>query len=249
MGSKKDDIYANRMDKIADFAFDRNVADVFDDMLHRSIPGYDAVIHQVGAFAARYVQPNTNIYDLGCSLGAATFAVRNSVDAAGCVIIPVDLSEDMIGRFERRLQRHKGVLTVQPRCMDISELPIENASLVVMNFTLQFIDTGLKDRIVQNIFNGLRPLGALILSEKIVFEDAAMQQFIEQSYFDFKRYNGYNDLEISQKRDALENVLKLETTQAHVERLKRVGFSTVACWYQNLNFASFIAVKAPASND
>ena len=243
MCGKKDNIYANALPEVTNFSFNHNVVDVFDDMLQRSIPGYGAVIHQMGAFAAQYVTPQTNIYDLGCSLGAATFAIRNSVDTPGCQIIAVDLSADMIARFESRLERHMGVLPVDARCMDVLALELANASFVVMNFTLQFIDTPLKEQIIQNIFNGLNPGGALILSEKIVFASPAEQGFIESAYFGLKRHNGYNDLEISQKRDALENVLKLETVHAHTDRLRRMGFSTVCQWYQNLNFASFVAVK------
>ena len=243
MTEKKDNIYASQLSEVADFSFDRNVADVFDDMLHRSIPGYDAVLHQVGSFASRYVQPNSNIYDLGCSLGAATFAIRNHVNVPGCKIVAVDLSKDMISRFQRRLERHVGVLPVETKCRDIAEIAIENASFVVMNFTLQFIETTQKDRIVQNIFDGLKDGGAVLLSEKTVFENLQEQQFVEETYFDLKRHNGYNDLEISQKRDALENVLRLETSKKHLERLARIGFSTCTQWYQNLNFASFIAIK------
>ncbi|MBN2530739.1 MAG: carboxy-S-adenosyl-L-methionine synthase CmoA [Deltaproteobacteria bacterium] len=243
MNEKKDNIYANKMTRVADFSFDHQVVDVFDDMLHRSIPGYDAVLHQIGSFATRHVAPRTNIYDLGCSLGAASLEIRNCVDAEGCQIIAVDLSKDMISRFEACLKRHVGVLPVITQCIDINELSIENASFVVMNFTLQFIDTHQKEGIVQKIFNGLKPNGAFVLSEKILFEDTREQTFIEESYFGLKRRNGYNDLEISQKRDALENVLKLESAGAHLHRLKQMGFTQVSQWYQNLNFASFIAVK------
>ncbi len=243
MNEKKDTIYASAMSKVEDFSFDRNVADVFDDMLHRSIPGYGAIIHQLGSFAVRYVVPETNIYDLGCSLGAATFAVRSSVNLPGCQIHAVDLSTDMIARFEQRLSRHVGVIPVTAHCMDVADLNIENASLVIMNFTLQFIDFQKKERILQHIYDGMTSGGALVLSEKVVSDDSVEQQFIESTYFDLKRFNGYNDLEISQKRNALENVLKLDTPVRHISRLRAVGFSRVSQWYRNLNFASFVAEK------
>ncbi|MBN2340074.1 MAG: carboxy-S-adenosyl-L-methionine synthase CmoA [Deltaproteobacteria bacterium] len=243
MDEKKDNIYANKMVQVNDFSFDQTVVEVFDDMLSRSIPGYGAVLHQIGAMAKRFVMPNTNIYDLGCSLGAATFSVRSCVDAVGCRIFAVDSSREMMDRFERRLKRHVGVIPVSVECADISDIIIENASLVIMNFTLQFIDTEQKSSILKQIYNGLQPGGAFLFSEKIVFEDAEEQVVQESLYYDLKRHNGYNDLEISQKRDALENVLKLESPTRHQQRLKAAGFSEIYQWYRNLNFASFLAVK------
>lgn len=243
MNKKKDNIYAQKMNEISDFSFDDHVVEVFDDMLNRSIPGYGAVLHQIGALAKRFIQPNTHIYDLGCSLGAVTFAIRNCVDAKDCTLFSIDNSEEMIERFERRLTRHVGVIRVVGQCADIQSVSMNNASLVVMNFTLQFIDTAHKSEIIGNIFSSLNPGGAFILSEKIVFDAPQEQTLIEDIYYDLKRHNGYNDLEISQKRDALENVLKLESISTQHQRLKDAGFSTVYTWYQNLNFASFVAIK------
>jgi len=114
---------------------------------------------------------------------------------------------------------------------------------VILNFTLQFISPENKAAIVDRIFSGLNPGGALILSEKVICESAQEQERVESLYFDFKRHNGYNDLEISQKRDALENVLKLDTRPRHVDRLRSAGFSVVDEWFHCLNFASFLAVK------
>lgn len=243
MDAKKDKIYSEKMCAVSDFAFDQTVVEVFDDMLNRSIPGYGAVLHQIGALAKRFAKAESNMYDLGCSLGAATFTIRSCVDLPKCQIVSIDNSVDMMARFERRLQRHVGVIPVTFRCEDLLDATIENASFAVMNFTLQFIDTPHKSDVLQKIFDGMNPGAAFVLSEKISFEDPEEQKFQEMLYYDLKRHNGYNDLEISQKRDALENVLKLESLIRHKERLTAAGFSRVHQWYHNLNFASFIAIK------
>ena len=84
--------------------------------------------------------------------------------------------------------------------------------------------------------------GVLVLSEKLVF-DQKEQQILEPLQLDFKRANGYSELEISQKRDAIANVMIPETLQIHQQRLKNAGFSQSVLWIQHFNFASILAIK------
>lgn len=228
---------------VSDFAFDDRVADVFSDMLNRSIPGYSSIIRQVGSFAKRYVKANTHIYDLGCSNGATTLAIRHAVPYKDCRIISVDNSPSMVRKMKSTLERDISVVPVEIRCEDVCETQMSRASFAAMNFTLQFIGKEQKSQLVQSIYNSLLPGGALMLSEKVQFAEADEQAYVEQLYFDFKRHNGYGDLEISQKRDALENVLSLESPQQHLQRLNDVGFSSILIWFKCLNFVSFLCVK------
>ena len=212
-------------------------------MIKRSVPGYSHIIGCVGILAEQYATQNTNIYDLGCSLGAATMSMRHRVSAPGVIIYAVDNSESMLKRSEDFLDTEDSPIPVKTVCADITELPIENCSFAVLNFTLQFIALEKRDAAIQKIFDGMNPGAALVLSEKLTMENGALNKLLIDHHHDFKRANGYSDLEISQKRQAIEQVLLPETAQAHINRLHQAGFSTVSQWFQSFNFASFIAIK------
>ncbi len=242
MPNKRDRLYAEPRDSLAEFSFDERVAAVFPDMIKRSVPGYAHVIGMLGVFAARYVQADSRCYDLGCSLGAATLAMRHRIQHPGVEIIAVDNSAAMLQRFSQMVEAEEAVTPVRTLCRDIREVEIENASFVVLNFTLQFIPPAQRDALLAGIWRGLRPGGALVLSEKICFDEPRQSLFTELHH-EFKLANGYSELEIAQKRTALENVLIPESLERHHERLARVGFSQSHTWFQSLNFASLLALK------
>ena len=241
--SAKDKVFATPQAMIVDFAFDETVAKVFPDMIRRSVPGYETIISLTGLLAAQYARPDSNCYDLGCSLGAATLSMRRRVQQPGCRIIAVDNAEAMVNRCRELLQQDTSPVDVEVRCADIREVTIENASVVVLNFTLQFIEPAARADLLQRIFAGLLPGGALILSEKITFSDEAERRRMEELHIAFKKANGYSDLEISQKRTALEKVLVPDTLEQHQARLREVGFHSVDEWFRCLNFVSLLAVK------
>jgi len=241
---KQDVIYASPLDEIIDFSFDEKVVEVFPDMIQRSVPGYGTLISTIGILAARYAQAGSRCYDLGCSLGAVTLSMRQRITQPDCEIIAVDNSVAMIEQGQQLLNADKtATVPVQMICADIQDVIIENASVVVLNFTLQFIPVDERLALIKRIYGGLKPGGALILSEKLAFEDKESQQFLTDSHHDFKRNNGYSDLEISQKRTALEDVLIAETLNCHQQRLKEAGFGFSELWFQCFNFASIVAVK------
>ena len=241
--SSKDNLFAKPLPHLVDFAFDEQVASVFPDMIRRSVPGYETVIAMLGVFASQYVRPHTQVYDLGCSQGAATLAIRRHITCPDVRIIAVDNSESMIERCKNNVAADLSPTEVQCLCEDIQNVPITRASLVTLNYTLQFIPLQQRDSLLASLAQGIEPGGALILSEKIQFPDVGQQAAFTDLHHEFKRLNGYSDLEISQKRQAIENVLIPETLEAHERRLKQAGFSQVHCWFQCFNFASLIAVK------
>ena len=238
----QDNIYASPLSEIVDFVFDEKVVDVFPDMINRSVPGYGTIINLIGTVAAQYTKPNTRLYDLGCSLGAASLSMRHHLTQDGCEIISVDNAQAMIDRLNKILQRDTSKTPVQALCANIQDIEISNASVAVMNFTLQFIPLLERKNILTKIYNGLNQGGCLILSEKLAFADDENKIQIDLHHA-FKKYNGYSDLEISQKRSALENVLIPETKETHIQRLKETGFTQVFSLFQCFNFASFIAIK------
>lgn len=241
--TSQDNIFASPLAEIVDFVFDENVVDVFPDMINRSVPGYSTIINMIGILANQHAKPNTRLYDLGCSLGAASLSMRHRLTQQDCEIIAVDNAEAMIERMDKILQRDNSTTPVQTTCADINDVDINNASVVVMNFTLQFISLNERQNIMTKIINGLNKGGCLILSEKLAFSNEVENELHIDSHHAFKKSNGYSDLEIAQKRSALENVLIPETKEKHLQRLKEAGFSQVSPWFQCFNFASFIAIK------
>ncbi len=238
----KDNIYATEQ-AIEDFSFDANVVEVFPDMIQRSVPGYSTMVSTMGKLAGQYAQNNSNLYDLGCALGAVTLSMRRNIDKENCQLIAIDNSIAMIERAKRHVEGFRSEVPVSVNLGDITNCTIENASVVVLNFTLQFIAANQRTQVLQRIYDGLRPGGILLLSEKIKGNDTKSDGLLIDLHHDFKRANGYSELEISQKRTALENVMQPDTLPHHIDRLKMIGFDHTQVWYQCFNFCSLIAIK------
>lgn len=233
--------------EIEPFRFNDEVAAVFPDMLRRSIPGYAASLEAIGSLAARYVRSGSNCYDLGCSLGAASLAMRQGIRAEGCRIVAIDNAPAMVGRCrnivrEEYLRDPKGT-PVDIVEGDILDAELSNASMVVLNYTLQFLPLAERETMIRRIFEGLNDGGLLVLSEKVVDPDPAMEYLLVDLHHEHKRRNDYSALEISRKRAALENVLIPETVHEHRDRLLRAGFSSAAVWLRYFNFVSIIAIR------
>jgi tRNA (cmo5U34)-methyltransferase len=236
----RDQLFDNQID-IADFRFDANVVKVFDDMVRRSVPGYDSMIQMIGLIARMYGQENTNYYDLGSSTGAISLSIALNNKHKNNQFFAIDNSQDMINQCKKNLNNK--VNNLQTICADINQINIQNASIVVLNLTLQFIDVELRSNLIKKIYDGLNPGGVLIISEKIHFENKQIQNQITKLHMDFKRENGYSELEIANKRQAIENVLITETKEEHLKRLRDCGFNDTSCFFQCLNFVSFLSVK------
>jgi tRNA (cmo5U34)-methyltransferase len=243
--SGKDTLY-QQGGPVTDFVFDERVAAVFTDMINRSVPGYGTILTMIGTFAERYAQPGSRCYDLGCSLGGATLAMRREIKAEGCSIVAIDNSPAMIARCRDILQREPAGVPVTLQCADILDAEIRDASLVVLNFTLQFIAPAQRAGLLQRIHAGMKPGGMLVLSEKIHFEDPELNALFIDLHHRFKEQNGYTRTEIAGKRVAIENVLVPESLRAHEARIRAAGFSSFAVWFQCFNFASMVAVKGAA---
>lgn len=239
----QDGIYKHPREAISNFVFDESVTRVFEDMISRSVPGYASILSMLPVLVRKYVQANSQCYDLGCSLGAATLSMRHAINVPNVKIIAVDNAESMVSKCRDYIAVDKSKVPVVLQCADIKDVVIHNASLVVMNFTLQFIQQEQRLELLRNICKGLNQGGAFILSEKIITDDAVQQDWMTELHHEFKRANGYSDLEISQKRTALEKVLIPDTVEQHKQRLLAAGFSQVILWFQCFNFVSLLAVK------
>jgi tRNA (cmo5U34)-methyltransferase len=246
VSKEPDRLFAQPLSQVPDFAFNEDVVRVFPDMIKRSVPGYPTIVENIGVLAAQFAQPDTTLYDLGSSLGAVTQALRRHVRAEGCQVIAVDNSQAMVERCREYLNAQNSMfqelLPVEVIEGDILALDFKPASVIALNFTLQFIPPAQRLELLTRIHQALVPGGALILSEKLRFEDDQQHDLLNDLHIAFKRANGYSDLEIAQKRSAIENVMKPDSLEENRERLRAAGFSKVVPWFQCLNFASMIAL-------
>lgn len=226
------------------FQFNAAVADVFPDMLKRSIPGYAASIQMIGSLARRFVTENTRCYDLGCSLGAAALAMRHNIREAGCRILAIDNSAAMIRRCQNIIRDDDGIVPVDVIAADVRrEVDIDNASMVVMNYTLQFLPLADRDEMIGKLCIGMKAGGVFVLSEKIVDDDHVIEEVLVDLHHEQKKRNAYSDSEIARKRAAIENVLIPESLASHLARLRQAGFSHVGVCLRQFNFVSLVAIK------
>ncbi len=239
----KDTLFSAPINKLGDFTFDESVAEVFPDMIQRSVPGYSNIITAIGMLAERFVTKDSNVYDLGCSRGAGILSIRRNVKFDHFNIIGVDNSPAMVERCKTHLNSFHSNVPVDILCDDIRHIEIKNASMVVLNFTLQFLPPEDRLALLTHIYQGLNKNGVLVLSEKFAFEEPIMNELMIDLHHHFKRANGYSELEISQKRTALENVMRTDSIQTHRNRLQQAGFNHIDLWFQCFNFGSMIAIK------
>ncbi|QIW16252.1 tRNA (uridine-5-oxyacetic acid methyl ester)(34) synthase TrmP [Pasteurellaceae bacterium RH1A] len=239
----KDTIFSAPIEKLGDFTFDETVAEVFPDMIQRSVPGYSNIITAIGMLAQRFVTAGSRVYDLGCSRGAGILSIRRNLAVNDVQIIGVDNSQPMVERCRNHISAYHSDIPVQILCEDIRNIEIKNASMVVLNFTLQFLPPDDRLALLTKIYQGLNPNGVLVLSEKFKFADESMNELLIDLHHTFKRANGYSELEVSQKRTALENVMRTDSIDTHKSRLKAAGFEQIELWFQCFNFGSMVAIK------
>ncbi len=238
-----DKMYADKLSRVVDFVFDDHVAAVFPDMIRRSVPGYQTLIALLGVIAERHVHADSIVYDLGCSLGAAMHSVHSQIADSSVHFIGVDNSAPMLAQCRNNLD---GVINAKQFTLlhcDVRDVEIKNASMVILNFTLQFLAAADRLNLLTRIHSGLQSGGVLILSEKIAFEDSTEQTLQQSMHDQFKASNGYSELEIAQKRTALEKVMTPDNPATHHARLRQAGFSQVSEWFRVFNFCSFMAHK------
>jgi len=238
----RDRIYAAERAHIADFNFGHDTAVVFDDMLHRSVPYYDEIQRMVAELAADFAVDGTNVYDIGCST-CATFRALAHLDK-DVTFVGIDSSESMLARADDELKAARFPGRYELRHQDLHEgVQIENASVVIMCLTLQFVRPLYRERLMQPIYNGMVHPGCLILVEKVLAPDTLINRLFIKYYYDFKRRNGYTDTEIAQKREALENVLVPYRFQENVALLQGAGFRCIESFFRWYNFTGLVALK------
>lgn len=227
-----------------EFRFDAKVAEVFDDMLSRSVPFYGEVQRIIANLTTEHYQQGTKIFDLGCSTGTTIINICNAAASANKLdVIGVDSSEPVIAKAREKIAKANLNAHIKLICKDIRDVEIKDASIVIMNYTLQFIEPESRKGLIRQIYKGLSKGGILLISEKVLEEDGTMSELFIDKYYDFKREMGYSDLEIAKKREALDKVLIPMTSNDEIKLLKEVGFDNVSTFFKWFNFTSLIAVK------
>jgi tRNA (cmo5U34)-methyltransferase len=242
-GLVRDEVFRERQDQVADFRFGHEVAQVFDDMLLRSVPFYAEMQRMIAEMAGDFATSGSSVYDLGCSTGTTLLHLHPHV-APDVRFVGVDSSPEMIEKCRQKLAAANFDRPHEIVCADLNQgCRIDNASIVLLVLTLQFIRPLYRDQLLAQICQGLNENGCLFLVEKVIGEDSLFNRLFIDHYYDMKRRNGYSQLEISQKREALENVLVPYRLLENREMLLRAGFRHVDVFFKWYNFTGMVAVK------
>jgi tRNA (cmo5U34)-methyltransferase len=241
--SSKDEVFKEKYSTSSDFKFTGKVARVFDDMVNRSVPFYQEIQRMVAEMSATYSGDNTNVYDLGCSTGTTMIQIDEMVSAK-CKFVGIDDSAAMLEKCRAKLTEVGFHHDYELEVADLNaEVSISNASVVVICLTLQFIRPINREKLLTQIFTGLNKGGVLIIVEKILAEDSTFNREFIDYYYELKRRNHYSEMEISQKREALENVLIPYKVSENITLLNKAGFEHCEVFFKWYNFAGIIAKK------
>jgi len=239
----KDEVFRNEIEKASDFKFGANVAKVFDDMVNRSVPFYSEIQRMMAELAADHARSGSDVYDLGCSTGTTMIGMDTLVPP-GIRFVGVDDSQEMLDKCKSKLLEVGFSRPYELRCSDLNfGVEVSNASVVVLCLTLQFVRPIFREQLLTNIYNGLNSGGILILVEKILAEDSMLNRDFIEYYYNYKRRNQYSEMEISQKRESLENVLVPYKLSENISILRDRGFDHCEVFFKWYNFAGLVAVK------
>jgi tRNA (cmo5U34)-methyltransferase len=239
----RDQVFRGERAQVGDFRFDREVATVFDDMVTRSVPFYVEIQRMIAEMAADFAAPDSAVYDFGCSTGTTLLNLHPRLHPS-VRLVGIDESQEMLDKCREKLRESGLNRPFELQCLDLNDgVRIQDASVVLLILTLQFIRPLNRDRLIADVYRGLRPNGCLLVVEKVLGEDSLLNRLFIKYYYEFKRRNGYSELEITQKREALENVLVPYKVLENRELLLRTGFRYVDVFFKWYNFSGMIAVK------
>ncbi|MGG7661562.1 carboxy-S-adenosyl-L-methionine synthase CmoA [Dyadobacter sp. BHUBP1] len=238
-----DQVFRDEITRVSDFKFGTTVVNVFDDMVSRSVPYYNEMQRMLAEIAADHVKEGTLVYDLGCSTGTTLIGLDQLIPS-DIRFIGIDESQEMLDKCDVKLKEAGFVRPYDLVAGDLHQpLPISNGSVVILCLTLQFVRPLYRERLLRNIYEGLNPGGVLLLVEKVLAESSVFNRDFIKYYYNYKRRNHYSELEISQKREALENVLIPYKLSENMLLLKEAGFADCEIFFKWYNFSGMIAYK------
>ena len=240
---ERDNVFEDEITKVSDFKFGTTVVKVFDDMVSRSVPFYNEMQRMLGEIAADHAKEGSSVYDLGCSTGTTMIEVDKLIPS-DIRFVGIDESTEMLDKCDLKLKEAGFVRPYELVTGDLhQQLPIKNASVVILCLTLQFVRPLYRERLLRNIYEGLNPGGVLLLVEKVLAESTVFNRDFIKYYYNYKRRNHYSEMEISQKREALENVLIPYKLSENLLLLKETGFGDCETFFKWYNFSGLIAYK------
>ncbi len=244
MADKKIDKIFGSNEKVSDFSFNERVADVFDDMVSRSVPMYKETMLASVDLGKHFIKQNTNIIDIGCSTGTLLNLCSQTYGGNKFNFIGIDSSQAMLNKAKNKIKGSKNFSNIKFKHQDIEKsIDISNASLIFMNYTLQFVRPLNRQKLIKEIHKGLNENGAFILIEKVLGNDSLFNRIYIDLYFKYKSSVGYSDKEIKKKREALENVLIPYRIDENIELLKSSGFESVDIFFKWFNWCGIVAIK------
>jgi tRNA (cmo5U34)-methyltransferase len=239
----RDEIFRDRIKSISDFQFDSKVASVFDDMLVRSVPFYEEIQRMILEMVQDFAVDGTHIYDLGCSTGTTLLGIDHALSKS-VNLVGIDNSDEMLAKCREKFEKFGVTSKFELLNADLnSSFPIKNASVVVMILTLQFVRPLYREPLIRSIYEGLNQQGCLLIVEKVLGEDSVFNRLFIEYYYRMKKRQGYSEMEISQKREALENVLVPYRLMENRELILNVGFQCVDVFFKWYNFCGIVAIK------
>ena len=240
--SRKDEIFREQ-ERHGKFQFNRKVAEVFDDMLKRSVPCYFQVIEMTTRILEEFLISGDKVYDLGSSTGTTLMELARRLEHLKLKFTGFDNSAAMVEKATLKAEIYSKKERLKFEKKDITDLNLNQGGAVILNYTMQFIRPEIREDFLKKIYGFLRPGGVLVMSEKVVVKDPVLNNEFVEFYHDFKRSMGYSEIEISNKREALENVLIPLTAEENLALMKRAGFNTAYPFFQWFNFISFVGIK------
>ena len=227
----------------ANWTFNGKLVDSFDAHISRSVPLYKEGHDLICDMSDFFIKPNSICYEIGCSTGTLTLELaahhKNKPEAR---FIGVDIEEDMIRKSCSKLNQAKG-LNVSFLAEDVTQLEMDQADLIVCYYTVQFINTSVRQKLIDKLYKTLNWGGALLLFEKVRGADARFQDILSALYHDYKLREGYSADEIIAKSRSLKGVLEPFSTQGNLDMLKRAGFVDINTVQKYLCFEGFLAIK------
>ena len=204
--------------------FEFDTIEDFDKHINLSIPSYETLSDVFTGVACAFAQPESSVVDLGCSTGKFLSELPKAND---CNYIGID---------KTKLKNiHKGFeLTIG----DVEKvLPnLDNVSVVVSMFTLQFMGKLKRKRVLSHIKEKVLEGAIFLVAEKVYLDDPLIQTLVHKMHIQEKRKSFY-DKEILDKDTQLAISMFCKTEKELLEELSEIG--NVSKVWQSYNFMGF----------
>ncbi|AFZ28268.1 methylase involved in ubiquinone/menaquinone biosynthesis (plasmid) [Cylindrospermum stagnale PCC 7417] len=222
--------------------FDRQVTQVFDSHVIKSVPLYEEIQRMVVEISEYFIRDNSTVYDIGSSTGTTLLSMCQQHSSKKNInLFGIEESPSMIESARSKCSYPNVNFILQ----DVTDHNIcfENASFVTSILTMQFIPFNHRLNVLRRIYGGLVEGGALIMVEKTRCENSFFESPWLELYWDFKERQGLTDSMIRQKSKSLRGILNPLTLQQNLELLSESGFSDIEIFFKWYNFSGLIAVK------